>query len=134
MQAGATVRDARLRAGLTQAELARRAGTSQVTVSAYERDRKRPSRATLGRLVGACGVQLRVDEAPFPVRRPSAAELERAGRILTEVIAVAALLPTRHDQVLRYPRLPVTSPCAGGALAQTPGDAACPHDQNRLDR
>ena len=53
MDAAASLRDARRRAGLTQAELARRAGTSQATISAYEHGRKEPSVETLGRLLAA---------------------------------------------------------------------------------
>ena len=40
------IRAARRRAGLTQAELARRAGTSQPVVSAYEHGRRDPSVGT----------------------------------------------------------------------------------------
>jgi predicted nucleotidyltransferase/DNA-binding XRE family transcriptional regulator len=46
---------ARTQAGLTQAELAVRAGTSQPAVSAYETGRRSPSVATLQRLLSACG-------------------------------------------------------------------------------
>src|SRR5258706_464718 len=49
---------ARKRAGLTQAELARRAGTSQPVISAYEHGRRDPSIETLRRLVRAAGAEL----------------------------------------------------------------------------
>lgn len=52
------VRAARERAGLTQGELARRAGTSRPTVSAYEAGRKSPSLATTQRLLAALGAHL----------------------------------------------------------------------------
>ncbi len=52
------VRGARERAGLTQGELARRAGTSRPTVSAYEAGRKSPSLATAQRLLAALGAHL----------------------------------------------------------------------------
>lgn len=45
-------------AGLSQGELARRAGTSRPTVSAYEHGRKSPSLDTLERLLDAAGYQL----------------------------------------------------------------------------
>ena len=45
-------------AGLSQAELARRAGTSRPTLSAYEHGRKSPSLDTLGRLFAAAGFEL----------------------------------------------------------------------------
>lgn len=51
-------RQARQRAGLTQEELARRAGTSRPTVSAYESGRKSPSLATAERLLAAAGARL----------------------------------------------------------------------------
>lgn len=47
--------------GLTQVELARRAGTSQAAVSAYESGRRSPSVATFERLLAACGFRARVE-------------------------------------------------------------------------
>lgn len=52
------LREARERAGLTQDEVARRAGTSRPTVSAYESGRKSPSLATTERLLAAAGAHL----------------------------------------------------------------------------
>ena len=54
------LRMARRKAGLTQAELARRARTSQSAVSAYESGRRSPSMDTLVRLVEAAGLEIRV--------------------------------------------------------------------------
>lgn len=51
---------ARAAAGLSQVELARRAGTSRTTLSAYEHGRKAPSADTLGRLVSAAGWRLEI--------------------------------------------------------------------------
>ena len=45
-------------AGLSQDELARRAGTSRTAVSAYEHGRKSPSLATVDRLVASAGYEL----------------------------------------------------------------------------
>ena len=45
-------------AGLTQAELARRAGTSRPTLSAYENGRKSPTVATFARLLSEAGWEL----------------------------------------------------------------------------
>jgi transcriptional regulator with XRE-family HTH domain len=53
MDPATELRAARERAGVTQADLARRAGTSQATVSAYEAGRKQPSVQTLDRLLAA---------------------------------------------------------------------------------
>jgi transcriptional regulator with XRE-family HTH domain len=49
---------ARASAGLTQDELARRAGTSRPTVSAYEHGRKSPTVATFARLLSGAGWEL----------------------------------------------------------------------------
>lgn len=90
------LRAARRDAGLTQRELARATGTAQTAISAYETGRKVPSIPTLERLLAACGASLEVS-------RP---RLERAGRHLSEVLALAEALPYRPAQELRYPRLP----------------------------
>ena len=58
MEVAKTLAEARRRAGLTQSQLARRAGTSQATVSAYESGRKVPSIETFARLLAATGSQL----------------------------------------------------------------------------
>lgn len=52
------LRAAREVAGLSQEELARRAGTSRPTLSAYERGRKAPTADTLERLLVAAGFRL----------------------------------------------------------------------------
>ena len=52
------IREARAAAGLTQAELARRAGTSQPTIAAYEAGGKVPNVDTLERLLRAAGTSL----------------------------------------------------------------------------
>ncbi|MGH3258835.1 MAG: helix-turn-helix domain-containing protein [Streptosporangiaceae bacterium] len=49
---------ARADAGLTQEELARRAGTSRTTLSAYEHGRKSPMLATFSRLLSEAGCEL----------------------------------------------------------------------------
>lgn len=63
--AWALIRLARTRAGLTQAELATRGGTSQTAVSRYERGRAMPTLETLYRLVRACGFDLRMSLEPY---------------------------------------------------------------------
>lgn len=55
------VRQIREAAGLTQNELAARAGTSRSTISAYENGRKSPTVDTLQRLAHVAGVVLRVE-------------------------------------------------------------------------
>jgi transcriptional regulator with XRE-family HTH domain len=105
VDAGAALHAARARAGLSQAELASRTGTSQATVSAYETGSKQPSVATFSRLLAATGTRLAVERMPAPVAEPSSAELERAGETLAEVIALAEALPVEHEPTLRFPRL-----------------------------
>lgn len=58
MEPGALLEQVRDKAGLTQEELARRAGTSRPTVSAYERGRKSPTVATFARLLAEAGWEL----------------------------------------------------------------------------
>lgn len=61
---GHLIEVARLEAGLSGAELARRAGTSRPTLAAYEHGRKSPTLETAARLLGAAG--FRLDIAPLP--------------------------------------------------------------------
>jgi transcriptional regulator with XRE-family HTH domain len=58
MVSGDLLREARLRAGLTQDELAQRAGTVRSQISRYERGDVLPSLETLRRLIRACGLEL----------------------------------------------------------------------------
>lgn len=52
------LREARSLAGLSQVELALRAGTSQPAIARYERARAMPDLSTLHRLIEACGLDL----------------------------------------------------------------------------
>jgi transcriptional regulator with XRE-family HTH domain len=61
------VRSTRLRAGLTQAELARRAGVTQPVVSRAETHGANPRYATLDRLVRAAGARLELSAAPVEI-------------------------------------------------------------------
>lgn len=60
------VNGARNRAGLTQAELARRMGTTQPVVARLEGGRTRPSMRTLERFAKATGSRLLIRFEPFP--------------------------------------------------------------------
>jgi transcriptional regulator with XRE-family HTH domain len=68
----ALIREARRRAGITQAELARRVGTSQPAIARYERARTMPDLPTLHRIVEACGLELHLELAE-PNRQQEAA-------------------------------------------------------------
>jgi len=105
MNAATTLRAARRDAGLTQRQLASRAGTSQATISAYESRRKQPTVETLARLLAVTGARLIVARAEPGVVRPTAEQHARVARSLREVLALAAALPTRHASELRFPRL-----------------------------
>lgn len=58
MEPGVLLGRVRGSAGLTQEELARRAGTSRPTLSAYEHGRKSPTVATFARLLSEAGWEL----------------------------------------------------------------------------
>ncbi len=106
MEPSALIRVVRRRAGLTQAELARRAGTSQPVVSAYEHGRRDPTMGTLRRLVAAGGERLVVDAvAPVDGPPPAADDTERARR-LVDVLLLADAIPTRRrPATMRVPRM-----------------------------
>ena len=94
------LRDARLRAGLSQAELGRRAGVTQSVVSAYESGARQPSVPMLARLVAATGLELdlRVSE-PATIRPASGGLGQRIQARRVELQAVLA------GYGLRNPRL-----------------------------
>lgn len=62
--AGSLLREARMRAGLSQSELARRVGIAQSVISFYESGRRQPSLPTLAVLLDATGFPLDVHLAP----------------------------------------------------------------------
>jgi len=64
ISASELIRDARTRAGLTQVELAARAGVTQSVISTYENGRREPSLTALQRLVRAAGFETTVDLLP----------------------------------------------------------------------
>lgn len=70
---------ARLKVGLTQRELAERAGVPVTMISAYERDQRQPTLATLLRLLRASGFDLRLHLAAYDPHDDILARLE-AGR------------------------------------------------------
>jgi transcriptional regulator with XRE-family HTH domain len=64
MEVATMIRGARLAAGITQCELANRAGTAQPAVAAYESGGRTPNLATLRRLLGACEHDMEVLARP----------------------------------------------------------------------
>lgn len=83
------IKDARRAAGLTQAELARRARTSQSAIAAYEAAAKVPTTDTLDRLLRAAGVGIGI--VPLPTAQRNASDLrELLRRRRNEILEVAA--------------------------------------------
>jgi predicted nucleotidyltransferase/DNA-binding XRE family transcriptional regulator len=83
------VREARLRAGLSQVELGRRAGVAQSVVSAYESGARQPSVPTLARLVAATGLELDMRVSEPPAIGPASGALgQRVQAHRVEVLAV----------------------------------------------
>jgi transcriptional regulator with XRE-family HTH domain len=83
MDGGRLLREARLERSLDQAELARRAGTTQTYVSRIERGAVSPSLNTLRRLMNAMGVDLHLSVESLPHGNQSADELRADLRELT---------------------------------------------------
>jgi transcriptional regulator with XRE-family HTH domain len=106
MDPAALIREVRRRRGLTQAELARRAGTSQPVVSAYERGHRDPGYRMLRRLVEASGERLRLDATLSPDDLPPPGDIDEHGRRLLDVLSLADAIPSRRrSHVLVAPRL-----------------------------
>jgi transcriptional regulator with XRE-family HTH domain len=76
--AGALILDARTRAGLTQVELARRVGTVQSAIAAYETGRRQPTVPTLYRILAGAGFDLRARLAPHDTHDDTLAEWEQS--------------------------------------------------------
>ena len=88
----------RTAAGLTQRELARRAGIPASVLCAYEQGVRMPGAATFARIVRASGGEVLV-------RGRTAAQLQHADEDLQDVLALAELLPYRDPGPLRYPAI-----------------------------
>lgn len=85
MKTGSLLRAARRAAGVSQAELARRAGTTQPAVAAYETDARTPTLATLERLLEGCQHQLEL--VARPRQRRGAASLAELAVIMAGDVA-----------------------------------------------
>jgi len=99
------IRTARTRSGLSQAELARRAGTSQPVISAYEHGRRDATVETLRRLVAAAGEQLQLRLAERTPDQPPATSDEESAERLVDVLLLADALPAPRPGALTFPRL-----------------------------
>lgn len=100
----ARLRHLRERAGLTQAELARRAGVTTSVLSAYENGRREPRVDVFFRLVELAGYDVsyaaRPDADPAWFVVPDAQE---KASILLRVCAIGMALPHRQRGPLEFP-------------------------------
>jgi len=99
MSAAALVAEILQKSGLTQAELARRAGLQRSVLNAYLHGHREPGVDALLRIAGAAGVKLELEERRPPV------DPQRAGYILNQVLGLAEALPYRPRAEMAYPPL-----------------------------
>jgi transcriptional regulator with XRE-family HTH domain len=65
MTSGALIRQARLRAELSQVELSQRSGKDRAQIARWERDVVQPSLETLRELLRACGYDVELALVPY---------------------------------------------------------------------
>jgi transcriptional regulator with XRE-family HTH domain len=99
MSSAALIGDVLEQSGLSQAELARRAGLPRSVLNAYLRGHREPGADALLRIASAGGAKLEVKGRKPPV------DPERAGEILVQVLGLAEALPYRPRAEMRYPPL-----------------------------
>lgn len=92
------LRALRLAAGLTQRQLARRAGLAASVLCAYEHGTRMPGTDTFLRIIRAAG-------GDVIVRTRDAADLRNTDAVLQDVLALAELLPQKRRGELTYPVL-----------------------------
>jgi uncharacterized protein len=92
LTAGALLREARQRAGLSQVELAARAGVTQSVISAYEAGNRQPSLPTLAALIEAAEFELAmtVRRQPRRLSRLSGPVGRQVRRRRRDLVAAAA--------------------------------------------
>ena len=99
MSAAALIADVLEKSGLSQAELARRAGLPRSVLNAYLKGHREPGVDALLRIATAGGSSLQVEQRRPPV------DPERAGKILNQVLGLAEALPYRPRGEMAYPPL-----------------------------
>src|SRR5436309_6925120 len=83
MSTGELIRSARLRAGLSQAELAQRLGLASSSIARWETDAVEPGFSTLRRVLQACGFDIPPVLVPYerdPERDAQVQEIQELGR------------------------------------------------------
>ena len=91
--AAALLREARMRAGLSQRDLAKKAGTAQSVIARIERGQTSPTLETLERLLGAAGVEL---HASLAVK-----ERDVRSHMLDDVPRILRLTPEQRLEELK---------------------------------
>jgi len=84
---GRLIRNARRDAGLTQAQLAERLGTTQPAIAKLERAGSNPSVETLDRVLRAAGTRLVLSSSPWPTG-------------IDDTLVAAALRSTPEERVV----------------------------------
>jgi transcriptional regulator with XRE-family HTH domain len=107
---GALLREARRRAGLSQAELGDRVGRAQTQIARWERGAVQPSLETLRRLIHACDLELSVglatrddSYAADAAERLALTPASRLERAISAANAVRSLRPRIDDDVAAHP-------------------------------
>jgi transcriptional regulator with XRE-family HTH domain len=95
----ALIDQVRERSGLSQAQLARRAGIPRSVLNVYVRGRREPGAEALLRIAAAGGFAVGLTPRQPPV------DPERAGRILVQVLELAEALPFRPRAEMGFPPL-----------------------------
>jgi transcriptional regulator with XRE-family HTH domain len=75
---GTLIREARLRAGLSQGELAERSGKDRAQIARWEHDVVQPSFETLRELIRACGFDLELTFVPYAVDERETEQLRKS--------------------------------------------------------
>ena len=96
MTVGLLIATARNKSGLTQAELATRAGTSQAAIARYEADRVSPSVSTLERVLRAAGEDLLLSSSRGSQTDLSSAKAQLVRKNKVEINSLARLHGARN--------------------------------------
>ena len=106
VDAAELLKAARTRAGLRQADVAKRAGTSQPVISAYEQGEREPTLPTLRKLASACGVDLLVGWRVIGSDLAPPVDHVESGRRLIDVLSLVDAIPSRRRPAeLKMPRI-----------------------------
>lgn len=125
MGAADLIRNARVRAGLTQRELAERCGTAQPVISTYEHGRRDPSLSTLRRIIAAADARLHItvdrlrDTDSSYARSAALLTPEQHAQALVDVLLLADAIPRREppERRLEFPKIDSRAPRSSTVLS-----------------